>query len=101
LKKWIESSPWAGGDSSKCTIHVNKHVNGTLEIQTVSAEGVNFLKSLIIELSREQIVDAFRAALIHFAPANARNSVAPDAEKWGSAFFAKMKKDILDHKCMN
>ncbi len=101
LKRWIESSPWAGGDSSKCTIHVNKHVNGTLENQTVSAEGVNFLKSLIIELSREQIVDAFRGALVHYAPANARNDVAPDAEKWGSAFFAKMKKDILSHKCMN
>ena len=101
LSRWVKSSPWKDGNSSKCTIHVNSHINGTLENQTVSAEGVNFLKSLVSMLSKEQIIDAFKVALIHFAPVSERNSVPPDAEKWGNAFYAKIKTDILDHKCMN
>lgn len=94
LEKWASTPVWK--QPASCIANLSKSNTGTLRYPHISEDGRQFLASLLVQLSDQQIRALFDAARISLLSQDPKRSGT--TEEWMHAFVQK-RGQIIRHRC--
>lgn len=98
LIEWKKLPIWK--DGARCVGNLSGSFTGTLKNPVISEAGRQFLASLLVQLSDEQLRDMFAAARVQLRPRSPRDgrSGFPTVDEWVAAFKQK-RTEIVERRC--
>jgi hypothetical protein len=98
LAEWAALPIWK--DAGTCVGNLSGSFTGTLKYPVISEEGRQFLASLLMQLSDQQLHDMFEAARVHLRPRAPEHGASgfPTVDEWVTAFKQK-RAEIVDRRC--
>jgi hypothetical protein len=97
LAHWSEVPVWK--DPGRCIAKLKRSLTGTFSDPAISEEGRAFLGDRLMQLSRAQIRDLFRAARAdRYRGGDGERTGAAAVEEWTETFIRK-RKEIVERRC--